>query len=93
MGIIIKLVLFIHEFLKNEFVNDVDFGDLYQQQRNNATVAMEDNKCHLQKFYCATWTCYASHMEKKLVHKEDHTLRFVIHFGTRKTMKIMQRYV
>jgi hypothetical protein len=35
MGIIIKLVLFIHEFLKNEFVNDVDFGDLYQQQRNN----------------------------------------------------------
>lgn len=48
VGVIIQLAPFTHEVSGDKYVNDVDFGDAYQQLKNKTIVALEENEYHLQ---------------------------------------------
>lgn len=48
VGTIMQLEPFTHEVDEEEYVSDVDFGEVYQQLKKKITAELEENEYHLQ---------------------------------------------
>jgi hypothetical protein len=85
-----QLEPFTHEVYEEECVNDVDFGEVYQQLKNKTTTMNLNRMKTISKIHCCTsWESFASHkMEgfnscEKLI-----LLELIGHFGIGKQWQI-----
>jgi hypothetical protein len=94
VGKIMKLAPSTHEVLREEYVNDVDFGGVYQPLEQISLVETKENECHLQDGLLYNFGKLHIPQDKKIqCIRKVRTSRIVGHFHIGKTRVNSQRYV
>eukprot|EP01018_Ginkgo_biloba_P008921 Gb_12464 [translate_table: standard] len=95
MNTIMQLVPFAHEVYKEEYMRDVDFGEVYQQLHDNPNVDSKDTIDYHLKYgllYKIGKLCIPQEGKIQLI-REAHLSNIVGHFGVGKIVANLQRYV